>query len=114
MSSPLRQSNSVSMNNSLNTTSHNAERISAIGEKLSQLQMGLQNDKLSKLEKIDESLKDTGDKLIDFTEDSNSKFQAVKDQLNKLFNQMEVQNSTIDASYDEKMQYLHMLRGESC
>ena len=71
--------------------------------------MGLQNDKLSKLEKIDESLKDTGDKLIDFTEDSNSKFQAVKDQLNKLFNQMEVQNSTIDASYDEKMQYLHML-----
>ena len=76
--------------------------------------MGLQNDKLSKLEKIDESLKDTGDKLIDFTEDSNSKFQAVKDQLNKLFNQMEVQNSTIDASYDEKMQYLHMLRGESC
>ena len=109
MSSPLRQSNNVSMNNSLNTTSHNAERISAIGEKLSQLQMGLQNDKLSKLEKIDESLKDTGDKLIDFTEDSNSKFQAVKDQLNKLFNQMEVQNSTIDASYDEKMQYLHML-----
>ena len=71
--------------------------------------MNLQNDKLSKLEKIDESLKDTGDKLIDFTEDSNSKFQAVKDQLNKLFNQMEVQNSTIDASYDEKMQYLHML-----
>ena len=71
--------------------------------------MGLQNDKLSKLEKIDESLKDTEDKLIDFTEDSNSKFQAVKDQLNKLFNQMEVQNSTIDASYDEKMQYLHML-----
>ena len=109
MSSPLRQSNNVSMNNSLNTTLHNAERISAIGEKLSQLQMGLQNDKLSKLEKIDESLKDTGDKLIDFTEDSNSKFQAVKDQLNKLFNQMEVQNSTIDASYDEKMQYLHML-----
>ena len=35
MSSPLRQSNNVSMNNSLNTTSHNAERISAIGEKLS-------------------------------------------------------------------------------
>ena len=72
MSSPLRQSNNVSMNNSLNTTSHNAERSSAIGEKLSQLQMGLQNGKLSKLEKIDESLKDTGDKLIDFTEDSNS------------------------------------------
>ena len=59
MSSPLRQSNNVSMNNSLNTTSHNAERISAIGEKLSQLQMNLQNDKLSKLEKIDEALKDT-------------------------------------------------------
>ena len=35
MSSPLRQSNNVSMNNSLNKTSHNAERISAIGEKLS-------------------------------------------------------------------------------
>ena len=52
--------------------------------------MGLQNDKLSKLEKIDESLKDTGDKLIDFTEDSNSKFQAVKDQLNKLFNQNKI------------------------
>ena len=71
--------------------------------------MGLQNDKLSKLEKIDESLKDTGDRLIDFTEDSTSKFQAVKEQLNKLVNQIEQQNNTIDASYDEKMQYLHML-----
>ena len=71
--------------------------------------MGLQNEKLSRLEKIDESLKDTGDRLIDFTEDSTSKFQAVKEQLNKLVNQIEQQNNTIDASYDEKMQYLHML-----
>ena len=108
MNSPSRLSNNMSMN-SLNTTTHNAERISALAEKLNQIQMGLQNEKLSRLEKIDESLKDTGDRLIDFTEDSTSKFQAVKEQLNKLVNQIEQQNNTIDASYDEKMQYLHML-----
>lgn len=38
MTTPSRQSNNMSMN-SLNTTSHNAERISAIGEKLSQIQV---------------------------------------------------------------------------
>ena len=112
MNSPSRLNMSM---NSLNTTSHNAERISALAEKLNQIQvtllilhfqMGLQNEKLSRLEKIDESLKDTGDRLIDFTEDSTSKFQAVKEQLNKLVNQIEQQNNTIDASYDEKMQYI--------
>ena len=38
MTTPSRQSNNMSMN-SLNTTSHNAERIAAIGEKLSQIQV---------------------------------------------------------------------------
>ena len=71
--------------------------------------MGLQVDKQSRLEKVDEALKDTGDKLIDFTEETSLKFQGVKEQLNKLLNQMEEQNNTIDASYDEKMQYLHLL-----
>ena len=33
----------------------------------------------------------------------------MKEQLSKLFNQIEQQNNSIDASYDEKMQYLHML-----
>ena len=53
--------------------------------------MGLQNDKLSRLEKIDEALKDSGDRLIDFTEDTTSKFQTVKEQLSKLVNQIEQQ-----------------------
>jgi hypothetical protein len=101
--------NTSSLNNSMNSTSHNAERISALAEKLNQIQINLQNEKLAKLEKIDEALKDTGDKLIDFNEDTTSKFQAVKDQLTKLFNQIEEQNNGIDASYDEKMQYLHAL-----
>ena len=68
----------------MNSTSHNAERISALAEKLNQIQINLQNEKLAKLEKIDEALKDTGDKLIDFNEDTTSKFQAVKDQLTKI------------------------------
>ena len=109
MNSPSRQSGNMSMNASLNSTSHNAERISALADKLNQLQINLQNEKLAKFEKIDESLKDTGDKLIEFNEDTQSKFAAVKDQLTKLFNQIEEQNNGIDASYDEKMQYLHAL-----
>ena len=55
---------------SIANESHNAERITALGDKLSQIQLGLQNEKYSKLEKIDEALKTTGDKLlIDFKED---------------------------------------------
>lgn len=40
MNSPSRLSNNMSMN-SLNTTSHNAERISALAEKLNQIQVTL-------------------------------------------------------------------------
>ena len=94
---------------SMANVSHNAERITALGDKLSQIQLGLQNEKYSKLEKIDESLKTTGDKLIDFNEDCTNKFQAIKEQLSKLFNQIEDQNNMVDQSYDEKMQYLHSL-----
>ena len=94
---------------SMANISHNAERITALGDKLSQIQLGIQNDKYSKLEKIDEALKSTGDKLIDFNEDCTNKFQAIKEQLSKLFNQIEDQNNMVDQSYDEKMQYLHAL-----
>ena len=89
--------------------SHNAERITALGDKLSQIQLGIQNNKYSKLEKIDEALKSTRDKLIDFNEDYTNKFQAIKKQLSKLFNQIEDQNNMDDQSYDEKMQYILML-----
>ena len=89
--------------------SHNAEKNSALGDKLSQIRLGIQNDKYSKLEKIDEALKSTRDKLIDFNEDNTNKFQAIKEQLSKLFNQIEDQNNMVDQSYDEKMQYLHAL-----
>ena len=94
---------------SMANISHNAERITALGDKLSQIQLGIQNDKYSKLEKIDEALKSTGDKLIDFNEDCTNKFQAIKEQLSKLFNQIEDQNNMVDQSYDEKIQYLHAL-----
>ena len=80
MNSPSRQSNNMSINASLNSTSHNAERISALADKLNQLQINLQNEKLARLEKIDEGLKDTGDKLIEFTEDTQSKYATVKNQ----------------------------------
>ena len=43
MNSPSRQSNNMSMNASLNSTSHNAERISALADKLNQLQINLQH-----------------------------------------------------------------------
>ena len=89
--------------------SHNAEKNSALGDKLSKIRLGIQNDKYSKLEKIDEALKSTRDKLIDFNEDNTNKFQAIKEQLSKLFNQIEDQNNMVDQSYDEKMQYLHAL-----
>jgi hypothetical protein len=94
---------------SMANVSHNAERITTLGDKLNQIQLGLQNDKFVKLEKIDEALKTTGDKLIDFNEDCTNKFQAIKEQLTKLFNQIEDQNNMVDQSYDEKMQYLHTL-----
>ena len=96
-------------NASMSVTSNNADRITALADKLNQIQVCLQNEKFTKLEKIDEAMKDTGDKLIDFNEDCTNKFQAIKEQLNKICNQIEEQNSQIDASYDEKMQYLHNL-----
>ena len=39
MNTPSRQSNNMSMNSLNATTSHNAERISALAEKLNQIQV---------------------------------------------------------------------------
>ena len=50
--------------------SHNAEKITALGDKLSQIQLGIQNNKYSKLEKIDEALKSFNLSLVDFNTSS--------------------------------------------
>ena len=93
----------------MSNASHNAERITALGDKLSKIPLGIQNEKYSKLEKMYEALKTTGNKLLDFNEDCINKFQAIKEQLSKLFNQIEDKNNMVDQSYDEKTQYLHSL-----
>lgn len=108
MNTPSRLSN-LSMHSVNTTTSHNVERISALAEKLSQIQMNLRNEKLSKLEKLDDSLKNSGERLIDFSEECHNKFQSIREGISKLFSQIEQQNGSIDASYDQKMQYLHTL-----
>ena len=45
--------------------------------------------------------------MIDFSEDTNSKFLSIREQLSKLFSQIDSQNSNVDSSYEQKMQYLH-------
>lgn len=42
---------------------------------------------MTKIEKLDDLLKTTGEQLIDYSDDSNSKFLAIKDQviIHKLF-----------------------------
>jgi hypothetical protein len=69
----------------------------------------LRNEKLSKLERLDETLKNSGERLIEFSDDCHTRFQALREQISKLFSQIDSQNNTIDASYDQKMQYLHTL-----
>ena len=69
----------------------------------------MRNEKLSKLEKLDDTLKNSGERLIDFSEDCHGKFQVLREQLSKLFSQIEHQNNNIDGSYEQKMQYLKAL-----
>lgn len=64
---------------------------------------------MSKLERLDETLKNSGERLIEFSDDCHTRFQALREQISKLFSQIDSQNNTIDASYDQKMQYLHTL-----
>jgi hypothetical protein len=54
-------------------------------------------------------LKNSGERLIDFSEDCHIKFQGLREQLSKLFSQIEQQNNSIEGTYDSKMQYLHAL-----
>lgn len=69
----------------------------------------MRNEKLSKLEKLDENLRDSGERLIEFSEEAHNRFQVLREQLSKVFSQIEIQNDSIDNSYDQKMQYLHSL-----
>lgn len=41
----------------------------------------MKNEKTNKIEKLDDLLKSTGEQLIDYNEESNSKFQAIRDQV---------------------------------
>jgi hypothetical protein len=45
----------------------------------------LKNEKINKVERLDDLLKSTGEQLIDYNEESNSKFQAIRDQV-KIYN----------------------------
>ena len=47
--------------------------------------------------------------MIEFSEDSHTRFQGLREQISKLFSQIDSQNNSIDSTYDQKMQYLHTL-----
>jgi CRISPR/Cas system CSM-associated protein Csm2 small subunit len=61
------------------------------------------------LVKLDENLRNSGERLIEYSEESHGKFQAIREHLSKLFSQIDQQNNSIDSVYDQKMQYLHSL-----
>lgn len=108
MNTPSRLSN-MSMHSMNSAASHNVERIQALGDKLSQLHLTLRSEKLSKLEKLDISLKNCGEKVIEFSEICTDKFSQYREQLNKLFANIESQNTEIQNNYEQKMQYLQAL-----
>lgn len=89
--------------------SHNIERISSVAEKLSTIQLHLKNERSNKLDKLDNVIQSTGEKLLEFSEDSHTKFGNVREQLSKLHQQIEEQNQYFDSVYEEKMQYLKLL-----
>jgi hypothetical protein len=41
----------------------------------------MRNDKLGKLERLDETLRNSGERLIEFSEECNSKFQTFREQV---------------------------------
>ncbi len=109
MNSPSILSN-MSKQTMNSTASHNIERINALADKLTQIQVNnltnkfkkifvfskcqitndsinlvqfnLRNEKMTKIEKLDDLLKTTGEQLIDYSDESNAKFSAIKDQVN--------------------------------
>lgn len=69
----------------------------------------MRSEKQSKMEKLDEKLVNIGERLVEFSDDSHSKFQGLKEQLTKFFSLIDGQNSSIESSYEQKMQYLNNL-----
>lgn len=76
--SPSRFSN-VSGNSQLSSASHNLERINSLAEKLNSIQVNISNEKYAKLEKLDGDLKSNGERLVDFAEESQSRFISLRD-----------------------------------
>lgn len=93
----------------LKLASHNIERISSVAEKLGTIQIHLKNERSGKLEKLDTVIQSSGERLLEFSEDSHNKFGNIREQLSKLFQQIEQQNQYFDSVYEEKMQYLKLL-----
>jgi len=66
--------------------SHNIERIASVAEKLNNIQLHLRNERTNKLDKLDNVLGQTGDKLLEFSEDSHNKFGNIREQVSFIIN----------------------------
>lgn len=80
-----------------------------MAEKLSTIQLHLRNERANKLDKLDNFIQSTGERLLDFSEDSHNKFGNVREQLSKLYQQIEQQNQYFESIYEDRMQYLKQL-----
>jgi uncharacterized coiled-coil DUF342 family protein len=109
MNTPSRMSN-LSMHSAVNTSaSHNLERITTLAEKLNNIQYNLKSEKVQKFTKLDENLRNNGEKLIEFCEENQQKFQGLKEEITKIYQRIDTENTRIDNIYEEKMQYLNTL-----
>lgn len=93
----------------LTLVSHNVERLSSVSDKLIGIQNFLRTERSNRLDKLEGNIQSTGQKLLEFSEESHSKFVNVREQLSRLYQQIEQQNQNFDSVYDEKMQYLNLL-----
>jgi hypothetical protein len=41
----------------------------------------MRNDKMGKMERLDETLRNSGERLIEFSEECNNKFQSIREQV---------------------------------
>lgn len=60
------------------------------------------NERCSKLDKLDNVIATTGDKLLEYSEECHNRFGNIREQLSKLYQQIEQQNQYFDSVYEEK------------
>ena len=86
-----------------------SDRVSKITDRLNELHMNIEHEKIVKLETVDSKIGKVDDQIIDWHEGNNKRFNGFKDRINEYHKYIEEDKAQKEIVYEARMQELRTL-----